>query len=321
MWWGSPARPGRRAGLPRDGHNWPVGVEHETGLTVAAVARRMGVAPATLRTWDRRYGVGPSAHQAGTHRRYSPTDLARLEHMRRLVIEGVTPAEAARAAHGQAPGDPCRAGGGRVLAQPGAAPAERGLARAAQAVDTAACMAIISDAIALNGVVWTWDRLLVPVLGAIGDQWSDTGRGVEVEHALSSAVQAAFISSIAGLTEPVNTRTVLLVCAPDDVHTLPLWAVAAALAEHGICSRVLGPGLPLVALVDAVERLGPAAVFVWSQVPGSADCSILDGLPAHRPRASILIGGAGWSGQPPPGVSRVADLSDAVARLAFAVGE
>ncbi|MGI9196332.1 MAG: MerR family transcriptional regulator, partial [Candidatus Nanopelagicales bacterium] len=39
------------------------------GLTVAAVARRLGVAPATLRTWDRRYGVGPTEHAAGSHRR------------------------------------------------------------------------------------------------------------------------------------------------------------------------------------------------------------------------------------------------------------
>ncbi len=33
----------------------------EVGLSVAAVARRIGIAPATLRTWDRRYGLGPSA--------------------------------------------------------------------------------------------------------------------------------------------------------------------------------------------------------------------------------------------------------------------
>src|SRR5699024_777713 len=30
-------------------------------LTVAAVAARLGVAASTLRTWDRRYGLGPSA--------------------------------------------------------------------------------------------------------------------------------------------------------------------------------------------------------------------------------------------------------------------
>jgi len=64
-------------------------------LTVAAVARRLGVAPATLRTWDRRYGLGPSEHTAGAHRRYSGIDVARLLEMRRLTLEGVPPSEAA----------------------------------------------------------------------------------------------------------------------------------------------------------------------------------------------------------------------------------
>ncbi len=68
------------------------------GLTVAAVAHRLGVAPATLRTWARRYGLGPSAHEAGSHRRYTSDDLARLVVMRRLTLEGVPPVDAARAA-------------------------------------------------------------------------------------------------------------------------------------------------------------------------------------------------------------------------------
>lgn len=67
-------------------------------LTVGAVARRLGVAPATLRTWARRYGLGPSAHVAGAHRRYSPQDVARLDLMRRMVNAGVGPGDAARAA-------------------------------------------------------------------------------------------------------------------------------------------------------------------------------------------------------------------------------
>src|SRR5690606_6629829 len=70
----------------------------EAARTVAAVAGRLGVAPATLRTWDRRYGLGPSARLSGSHRRYGAEDLARLVVMRRLTLEGVAPNEAARIA-------------------------------------------------------------------------------------------------------------------------------------------------------------------------------------------------------------------------------
>lgn len=43
----------------------------EPALSVAAVATGWGITPATPRTWDRRYGVGPSGH-AGTGNRGTP---------------------------------------------------------------------------------------------------------------------------------------------------------------------------------------------------------------------------------------------------------
>ena len=112
-------------------------------LTVAAVAHRLGIAPATLRTWDRRYGLGPSEHAAGAHRRYAPRDLARLEAMRGLVLEGVAPGEAARVVlgggHEEAPrgrqfpdreGRPPGTSKERALVLPGADELVRGLGRA-----------------------------------------------------------------------------------------------------------------------------------------------------------------------------------------------
>ena len=68
----------------------------EPRLTVSGAARRLGIAPATLRTWDRRYGIGPTDHARGRHRRYSADDMARLELMQRALMQGAAPAEAAR---------------------------------------------------------------------------------------------------------------------------------------------------------------------------------------------------------------------------------
>lgn len=68
----------------------------EPRLGVAAAARRLGIAPATLRTWDRRYRIGPTGHVPGRHRRYSPEDLARLELMQHALLRGASPGEAAR---------------------------------------------------------------------------------------------------------------------------------------------------------------------------------------------------------------------------------
>jgi len=68
----------------------------EPRLTVSGAARRLGIAPATLRTWDRRYGIGPTEHARGRHRRYSADDMARLELMQRALMQGAAPAEAAR---------------------------------------------------------------------------------------------------------------------------------------------------------------------------------------------------------------------------------
>jgi transposase-like protein len=316
------------------------------GLTVAAVARRLGVAPATLRTWDRRYGVGPSAHSAGDHRRYSALDVARLDLMRRLVNAGAPPGEAARAARAAdvaAAGSPVdldhlapaadpdldplldavagpHGGGSAVIALPTATPPVRGLARAAMSLDSVACGHIVRDSLDRRGVVWTWDNLLVPVLVGVGRRWENTGKGVEVEHVLSESVTAALSGVVARLHGAVNPRPVILACADDEMHSLPLFAVSAALAERRIAARVLGARVPHDSLVAAIRRTGPSAVLVWAHLGTPRGADTLAELPVLRPAPVVLAGGPGWGPVLPPGVTRVSDLVDAVARISHAVG-
>lgn len=336
-------------GVP-DGPRWPV----------SAVAHRLGVAPATLRTWARRYGLGPSGHAPGAQRRYTATDIRRLEAMRRLVLDGVAPAEAARvAAAGPAAGRPAAAGtaaagtaaagpttagvagepaagplpdregrlrtrggpGGRVLALPGADGVVRGLGRAALAMDAAEITRMLRAEVEERGVLHTWEHVLRPVLVAVGERWERTGHGVEVEHLLSDCAAAVLRPVAHRASEVAGGRPVLLACAPDEQHVLPLHAVAAALAQRGTASRTLGAALPVDALQAAVRRTGPAMLFLWSQLPATAARADLDALPVTRPPTSVVVGGPGWTGRRlPERVAVATDLPSVVELAERAVG-
>lgn len=306
-------------------------------LTVSAVARRIGVAPATLRTWDRRYGLGPTGHDAGSHRRYSAEDVARLDLMRKLMLNGVLPAEAARAALSQhvepaslvpdsRPASPLHlvtedsAEPTNVISLDSAKAQVRSLTRAATMLDAGACDQILANAISAKGVVWTWENLLIPVLTSVGLKWEQTGEGIEIEHMLAESIMGQFRRIAAELVEPENARPVILACAPHELHTIPIYAIAAGLAEHKISTRVLGARMPGDALANAVRKLGPSAVVIWSQTQGTADMTLWDAIGTLRPDPLRMSAGPGWTEELPPGVVTCHDFTSTLITLAAAAG-
>lgn len=302
----------------------------DEALSAGAVARRLGVAVTTLRTWHQRYGLGPSQHVPGHHRRYTPADLARLETMRRLTANGVAPAEAARwaaqAPDAVSPGPSprpgkrgARDGGGATIPVGRAGPAARGLARAAMRLDSNAINEVIDRAIRTDGVVVTWDTLLRPVLAGLGERHAVTATLIEVEHLVSRCVSEAF-AAVVRARAPDGPPRILLSCADEEQHSLPLEALGAALAEAGIAYRLLGARVPVRALLEAVNRTGPAAVVLWSQTRRTADPTQLTALLAgpHRPLL-VFAAGPGWRAYSlPAGVVRPVNLAEALS-LAAAV--
>lgn len=256
--------------------------------------------------------------------------------MRRLTHEGVAPAEAARLALAQqdlveqaaalAPvvalrgGPPTtsvpapfavRGGGGRIVALPQATAAVRGLARACMALDAGAVTDVLRRQIAAEGVITTWDTLIVPVLIGLGERWAATGEGVEVEHLFAECVIAVLGSGTGRLREARNAGPVLLACVEEEQHTLPLHALAAALAEQGVACRQLGARTPPEALASAVRRSGPGVVFLSASMP-VPEVAYLAQLERVRPAPRVLVGGAGWPSELPSTVRRAGSLQQSI---------
>ena len=286
-------------------------------LTVAAVARRIGVAPATLRTWDRRYGLGPTLHEAGSHRRYCPADLAKLTLMRRLISIGVSPADAAEQA---------KAHKGAVKIANLVNKFEHreelvdAIHRAAKILDKGFIESILRKDIAEHGVIASWTEVIVPLLAIVGDEWERTGAGIEVEHMLSEVLKRIMREGVPEIKKPKNAQPVLLAAVGEEVHCLALHALAAALAERGIESFFLGARTPLEAIDAMVRRSAPPAIFLWAQLKHNGDEKFFREIPAIRPTPRIILGGPGWNLKDASEVTFVQDLSLACAEIESAVG-
>jgi hypothetical protein len=183
-------------------------------------------------------------------------------------------------------------------------------------LDAPAMRAILEDEVAERGVVAAWDDVAVPVLIGIGERYQATRRFVEVEHLISRSVSEV----LGAVPRPASTPRVLLAAADEEQHTLPLEALAAALAQAGVASRLLGARVPPQALEDAVTRTGPTAVVLWSQMAGTGDVGQLARVGGHsHPPLLLAVGGPGWPDDLPAGVAQLTALDAAVSLVQAAV--
>lgn len=228
-------------------------------LRIGEFARRVGVSADLLRAWERRYGLLQPVRSAGGFRLYGPEDVERVARMNRGIDEGLSAAEAARAALADV-----RPTEGLLDA------ASARLVAAARAYDEDAVHAIFDESLAAFGVESVVRELVLPALEQVGDDWRSGTLDVGQEHFASNLIRGRLLA-LARLWGRGRGPLALLACVPGEQHDISLLAFGLVLRSHGWRILFLGADTPIATLTDATNTTEPALVVATSFDPALLD--------------------------------------------------
>lgn len=315
--------------------------------TIKHAAELTGVPVATLRAWERRYGVVSPRRTDGGYRLYDDDALDRLREMRDLVGAGWAPRQAADevcarrlAGSGRDPGDglDVQASAAAVVREPAAAAADppaggpsgpgRGpsgpggsgddLVAACRTLDPLRVAAVLDQHFVLGSFEVVVDDWLMPALSAVGDAWERGEVSTAAEHLVAHAVlrrlAAAFEAAGTGSRGP----RVVIGLPPGGRHELGALAFAVAARRVGLAVTYIGADLPQESWLDAVAQARPHAIVLAvprpEDVPAAA--AVIAAVREAQPDLRVLVGGGAQDadGLPAPALGhRIGDAADRLA--------
>lgn len=228
-------------------------MEAEARYRIRAVSQMTGVPAATLRAWERRYGLPIPHRSASAYRLYTERDVEQVRNMSAQVARGVPPSEAAR----RLLDTPRPAVDPRE--EPHQAVANR-IVLAARQLDGAALQTELQRVMLLGDAKGAFERILTPALVEIGRLWEVGEISIANEHFATHLIAAAAQDLLRTVVLPAEAPVALLACFAEEQHLLPLLGAALTIASWGFRPVLLGTRTPPGALARAVERLAPAFV-------------------------------------------------------------
>lgn len=311
---------------------------------VNTVARLVGLSPATLRAWERRYGLPrPHRGQQG-YRLYSEHDVRLVRWLKSQTEAGLTIARAvelladmraagrnpvaeARAAKDWAE-TPLASRSSPASGSAGVARASLSLERLAEAcsaafeaLDETACQGVFQTALALYSPEQLLEQVLTPALVAIGERWHAGQVSVAVEHFATQQVLRQLWALWQAAGQPHRPGRVLAACAPGERHEIGLLMLAVQLRWRGFEVRYLGPDLSLERLEEALARARPDVLLFSATRPEAVAglAGLADVVRPLSPAPRVVLGGQGAAGAAVPFFPGLVNLGEQGAAAAAAV--
>jgi DNA-binding transcriptional MerR regulator/methylmalonyl-CoA mutase cobalamin-binding subunit len=286
------------------------------------VAQQTGLSPHVIRMWERRYAVVAPQRTPTNRRLYSDSDIERLSLLQRAIQAGHNISQLSKL-----PAERLREIGGTVGPVGGLAgrAAELPLAEcvaAVQDLDGRRLERLLSDAALRHSQTAIMEKLIVPLMEQIGEQWSSGTLRPAHEH-LATAIVRSFLANLSGAYRNPDHAPRLVVTTPaGQWHELGALLVTTTAAAAGWQVSYLGPNLPAEEIAGAAAQNQAHAIALSVVYPGD------DPQVAHELRrlrqlvpasVAILLGGRSASRYAPLaeeiGLQRIQDLAQLRAQL------
>lgn len=254
------------------------------------VARLTGLSPDVIRAWERRYGAITPDRTAGNARRYSSTEVRRLQLLREAVTRGHQIGDI-----GALSTDDLRT----LTSEPVDAPSATFAAGTVEAYlaavsswDLRGAEAQLARAASLHEPRALVLDVVRPILVAVGERWAHEAMSVAQEHAVSAQMRGLLGTLLR--TASVDPGAPRIVCCAPEGHEHELGAMIGAVlaALRGMAPFYIGPNVPLAEAEAAASRSG-ARVVLFSlarDVSGRERARLTEGLESIAKRLDVWIG-------------------------------
>ena len=276
---------------PDEGHAHPIRV----------VAQRTGLTTATLRAWERRYGVVAPTRSEGGQRLYSDADVHRLRVLARAVDGGRSISQVAPLGTGEVE----RLINEDILAaalveRPTREPARAELVRYAyglvEAMKPEELERFLMRAAVSLRPAEVVSEILVPLLAEVGNAWSAGRMGASSEHVASVAIRR-YLEWLTDTVQIDSGAPLALTGTPaGQRHEFGALLAGVIAADAGWGVRFLGPDLPASEIQRGAKTLDASLILLSAVHPElSADTArdiarMKQDLPE---RVDVVIGGSG----------------------------
>ena len=252
--------------------------DHPT-YNLKAVIHETGLTPATLRAWERRYGLLKPQRSPGGHRLYTEHDIIMLKWLMARQKEGLSISHAVELWRNleQSDQDPLRQIAPRQLAPAGSVVLDNlreSWIKACLAYDESTAEQVLSQAFAIAPPEVACMELLQKGLAELGEGWYAGKVSVQQEHFASALATRRLHALLAAAPKPTRPGRLLAACPPGEAHDMALLMLAFILRWRGWEVVYLGANVPLARLDATLKATTPNLVLSVAQtLPGVAALS------------------------------------------------